>query len=196
MNIFRRIWMRLNLRNMRAGKHLPLKRLYLLRDPWQMESEREQFRFRKLNEIITAQFGKVDALLEIGCGEGHQTAHLQQVCKTIYGVDISGLAVARARERVPNARLYVHGLLSCPDTLNDGKPFDLVVASEVLYYLRDDELPAAAEKLRRLGRHCLVSYYEHEIARLDPYFAGMPGCQSQDIEYSGTRWRVRWWTNP
>lgn len=196
MNIFRRIWMRLHLRNIRKGQHLPLKRLYLLRDPWQMESDREQFRFRAMNDIITGQFGRLGTLLEMGCGEGHQTSHLQNVCKHIYGVDISGLAVARAKERVPQANLSVHDLLSCPETLNGGKAFDLVVASEVLYYLKDDEMPAAVAKLKRLGKNCLVSYYDREIERLDGYFAPIPGCQSKDLEFSGTKWRVRWWTNP
>jgi len=196
MKIFRRIWMRLNLRNMREGKHLPLKRLYLLRDPWQMESDREQYRFQAINEIIVSQFGKVGTLLEIGCGEGHQTSHLQQVSDRIYGVDISGLAVARARERVPQAILSVHDLLTCPETLNGGAPFDLVVASEVLYYLQDAEMPAAVAKLKRLGKRCLVSYYDREIDRLDGHFAAIPGCQCKDLEFSGTKWRVRWWTTP
>lgn len=194
MNFLRRFWMRLNLRNIRAGKHAPLKRLYLLRDPWQMESEREQYRFAEINRIITRNFGKIGTLLEVGCGEGHQTRHLQNVCEMIYGMDISALAVRRAQERVPQARLSVNDLLSYPEPADGGR-FDLVVASEVLYYIKDAEMPAALEKLRKLGVNCLVSYYGREVERLDPYFAGIPNCRSEDMEFDGTTWRVRWWTN-
>jgi hypothetical protein len=40
-----------------------LKALYLVRDPWGMESPSETFRFSETNRLIGDQFGPVDRLL-------------------------------------------------------------------------------------------------------------------------------------
>lgn len=191
--LFRRLWMYLNLRGIRLGRYAYLKRLYLIRDPWHMQSGKEQHRFNRINEIIIERFGKLDSVLEIGCGEGHQTEYLKNICQEIYGIDVSDLAVRRAKKRFPEAHLFVNDLLSYSGK-PDGKRFDLVVASEVLYYIHD--LPAAIKKLNSLGRHCLISYYELEIERLDSYLNDLPvDYESKVLSYEGASWKVVCWTN-
>jgi len=58
------------------------------------------------------QFGRVSSLLEIGCGEGHQSAQLQLVCDRLTGLDVSGRAVKRARGRCPGGEFLVGDVFS------------------------------------------------------------------------------------
>jgi hypothetical protein len=53
-----------------------LKALYLVRDPWGMESPSETFRFSETNRLIGDQFGPANRLLELGCSEGYQSVWL------------------------------------------------------------------------------------------------------------------------
>jgi len=159
-------------------------------DPWQMESPLERHRFEETNRIIEAEIGRSATLLEIGCGEGHQTAHLVRVADAVHGVDVSEIAVARARAAVPNATFGVADLLTCPQ-LAGGVQYDLVIACEVLYYIQD--VPAALRALNALGRRRLVSYFQGEATRLDGYFSGVPGLRSHVIARDGTAWKIVWW---
>jgi len=80
-----------------------LDTLYMLEDPWHMDSAREQARFAWTNGIISAHFPRLDTLLEVGCGEGHQSLHLSQLCGRLYAIDVSRRALRRASRRCPNA---------------------------------------------------------------------------------------------
>jgi SAM-dependent methyltransferase len=189
----RAFWMRCMLRRTRYGdRHRAFELLYALRDPWQMKSARETHRFEAVNRIIEEEIGRSGTLLEIGCGEGHQTAYLVDVADCVQGVDISELAIARARRSVKNAKFDVADLFSCP-RLAGGKKYDLVVACEILYYIRDVE--AAIATLNALGRRCLVTYFQGEIPRLDGFLRRVPHTRSRMIGYEGTGWKVVWWSS-
>jgi cyclopropane fatty-acyl-phospholipid synthase-like methyltransferase len=69
--------------------------------------------------------------LELGCSIGVLTARLAERCEELVAIDTSATAVARARARVGTAADV--RIATLPDDLPEG-PFDLVVASEVLYY--------------------------------------------------------------
>ena len=56
-----------------------LRLLYKVGDPWNMDSEKEKFRFRETNRVILSHLGKINRLLEIGSGEGHQTVHFAKI---------------------------------------------------------------------------------------------------------------------
>jgi SAM-dependent methyltransferase len=71
--------------------------------------------------------------LELGCAVGTFTELLASRCERVLAVDISHTAIERATERLAhlsNVRCEVRVL---PADLPNG-PFDLVVASDVLYY--------------------------------------------------------------
>lgn len=166
--------------------------LYMLPDPYCFRSGREQARFERTAEIVKANFGELGSILEAGCGEGHQSVHLAGLCRRLVGFDLSGSAIARARRRLPGADLRVQdfeGFLG-----GRPEPFDLVCACELLYYLPDPR--AALERLSRLGRACLVSYYRDAMPSLDPICLGMPSASSATIEHGKSLWRVVWWRNP
>jgi SAM-dependent methyltransferase len=165
-------------------------RLYLVRDPWSLNCDRERFRFRETNRLIIENFGHPHSLLEIGCGEGRQTSELQQVCDRLYGIDVSRRALRRAERRCPQATFAVGNAYGLSPFVQAPR-FDLVTACEVLYYMAD--VPRAVKRLSELGRACLVSYYDgaHEV--LDKYIKNIPGVRLEIVSYEDTSWKLAWW---
>lgn len=74
--------------------------------------------------------------LELGCATGVLTAALTERADRVLGTDISEAPLLRARLRAPSARFVCAAL---PDEWPDGR-FDLVVLSEIGYYLAPADL--------------------------------------------------------
>ena len=189
----RRLWMKYAMKGVAgADAHERLDRAYVVEDPWNMESELEESRFRWTNELILSRFGPLESLLEIGCGEGHQTRHLRNVARHVYGIDVSARAVARARSRVPTAQFAVAKL----DAQPWGGPaarYDLVTACEVLYYVSDIE--ATVERMSRLGRHCLVTVFAPAGPRVWPALRERMADRRDWHCCGSTVWLAGWWSN-
>lgn len=82
------------------------------------------------------------AVLDVGCGEGLLAQRLSRPpLEAYYGVDISQLAIQRAREAgIANARFEVgEARTYAPD-----RRFDVIVFNEMLYYLDDPKGVVAA----------------------------------------------------
>ena len=86
-------------------------------------------------------------LLDFGCGEGDFAHRIRAHCAGVCGIDVSGRAIAAARERFPDMRFTVadEGRLPYPD-----HSFDTVCALDVLEHILDVE--TALEELRRVTR--------------------------------------------
>lgn len=191
VNFLKLIWLRVQQRGtLYASKNEQFDKLYQVSDPWRMGSELEQFRFQETNRIIEQELGTMGTLLEIGCGEGHQTEHLSRLCGQHYGFDVSKTAVDRARQRCPGARLSVADIFSYSPEV---KKFDLVVACEVLYYIKD--VPAALERMSELGSHCLVTYFQSGPCVLDAFFNDIEGAETRVIKVGDTSWKIVWWSS-
>ena len=189
----RRYWVRVNLRGVHySDRYRSLNAVYRVPDPWGMESERERTRFERTNNLIIDNIGQVGTLLEVGCGEGHQSKYLIRVCKQLYGIDVSGRAIERARNRCPEGRFYV-GSLSNAQCMSEVKRFDLAVACEVLYYVKD--VPATLRQLSACSDWCLITYYDKQAYRLDPYVIENRNAHSTTIRYGIVTWTVVWWKN-
>jgi SAM-dependent methyltransferase len=186
-------WVRLALRQVHyADRADKLDRLYRVADPWQMHSAKEQARFAWTNEIISSRWPSLDSVLEIGCGEGHQSQHLVKLCRRLYGLDVSARAVRRARRRCPDGKFiagdaFTLGFAEMPPRV------DLVVACEVLYYVQD--IPRFIERTSQLGRDCLVTYYQGQSETLEPHFAALADCGREHFRFDGVEWTARWWHN-
>lgn len=165
-------------------------RLYLVRDPWSLSCERERFRFRETNRLILENFGHPNSLLEVGCGEGLQSSELQKVCDRLYGIDVSGRAVGRARRRCPRATFAVADMYGLPETMSLTR-FDLVTACEVLYYITD--VAAALKRISELGRACLISYCDGAPEGLGKHVEKMSGVQLETVSYENVSWTLAWW---
>lgn len=101
-------------------------------DPFNYEhSEYERLRFNALLETIKRlNFEKV---LEAGCAEGHFTARLVHCAKEVTALDISPVALERVQKRAPEAHFIKADLLRWKPPLKER--YDLIVLSDVLYYL-------------------------------------------------------------
>jgi SAM-dependent methyltransferase len=167
-----------------------MSRLYRMRDPWDLNSPREQFRFeetaRVIRETIGDHFGSV---LEIGCGEGLQTKSLSTLSDRIVGIDRSSHAINRARAQgIPNATFEVGDLMS----FGSKDFFSLVTACELMYYF--ENLEDVYQSLSRLGQTTVVTYYQGAFDRLDPFFSKKP-VKFETIHGVSSEWRVVWWRN-
>lgn len=190
----RSLWKRLMLRNTAfTGSYGKLKKLYSLEDPWDMASEREQHRFVRTNELLAQIAECYDTVLELGCGEGHQTRHLRALAGRLYGIELSERAVERARARCPDATLFAGGLEDVPELLPDVR-FDLLVACEVLYYVRelDGILPALQARTRRL----FVSNYLPRSEVIRHHFQGDGWRQLDTLTHGETVWECFLWESP
>jgi len=102
-------------------------------DPWQYDvAPYEQVRFAR---TIAALGGRrFHHGLEIACAAGVLTERLAQCCDHLIAVDASRAALAHARRRLQRWPHVDIRLARMPDDLPGGR-FDLIMLSDVLYYL-------------------------------------------------------------
>ena len=171
-----------------------LETAYAAGDPWRMTSRREQHRFSETNRILLTQViapaTKVGSILEIGCGEGHQSEHLRLLCDRLTGIDVVGSAIARARVRVPDAELIL-GELDAQPWIDERGRFDLVTGFEVIYYFRD--VPRVLETMSRLGRACMVTYHGPAVPLLEQPLSRLPLAGTARIRHGDVEWHAAWW---
>jgi SAM-dependent methyltransferase len=188
---FGRTWRRLMLRGATYGSaHGRLRLLYLLRDPWGMETPREGARFLRTLEILQRVRPRYDSILECGCGEGHQTAYLRRLTHRLTAVDISPVAIERARLRCPDVHFQVLAIEELNKTLYQ-KHFQMVVACEVLYYVRDPV--SVITQLQSLGDYLFVTNFSERSGPMKDVFAAKGWCRLEDIVVNGVRWECHLW---
>ena len=113
-------------------------------DPWRYEtSDYERRKYdRTLREVPEA----IGRALEIGCSIGVFTEMLSGCCREVVAIDFSSVAVKRARERTRD----LPGVTVERADLREGLPggtFELIVCSEVLYYLGPADVRASLERI-------------------------------------------------
>lgn len=189
----RRTWMNYALRGVSgADNHDGLDLAYRIADPWNMESDLERYRFERTNAIVEKQFPHIRSILEVGCGEGHQSEYLQRLCDELYGVDVSATAIERARRRLPRAGFAVGDVFAQPWGRERAR-FDLVVACEVLYYVAD--IRRTVDEISHLGKACLVTLFAPAIRRVGPFVENIPGVKKDWFGAAGAQWVVAYWRN-
>jgi 2-polyprenyl-3-methyl-5-hydroxy-6-metoxy-1,4-benzoquinol methylase len=174
----------------RRREQAPFNRLYLVRDPWSLNCEREKFRFAETNRIILENFGHIGSLLEVGCGEGLQSNELLRICNHLHGIDVSSRAIRRARRQCPEATFEVGDIFGLSGTV-PASGFDLVTACEVLYYTPD--VATVLKRVSDLGRACLISYYNGAQEILNQHVGQIPGAQLTTITQQEYSWTIAWW---
>lgn len=188
----RRAWMKYALRTVRQNDaHDRLDLAYKMPDPWHMASAQEQARFAETNAVIARELGEhFGSLLEIGCGEGHQTEHLATLAARVTGLDVSATAIERARRRLPDAEFAVGDVHAQPWAEERGR-FDLVTACEVIYYMSD--MPRFLRTMDRLGHACLVTYFAPAARKVAVHVDAMPGVEQSSFRYGDVEWIAAWW---
>ena len=113
-------------------------------DPWEFRtSPYEHAKFAATAAALSRP--RYRSALELGCGNGELARRLAPRCDAYCGLDAVGAALDAARAAVPGAT-FVRGFLPC--ALPDGD-HDLIMLSEVLYFLDAAGIDALAEQIDR-----------------------------------------------
>lgn len=114
-------------------------------DPWNYTHSRFE---RVKREVLLRACGpyKHGRVLELGCAIGETTRGLARLSLRLTAVDASPTALNEAARRAPrDQRIQFHRAV-LPGQMPRG-PFDLIVVSELVYYLRHHHLQALADRL-------------------------------------------------
>lgn len=119
-------------------------------DPWGLETsayERAKYD-ATLAALPRERYGSA---LEVGCSIGVLTERLAERCDALLALDVSAVPIARARERLA-ASPWADRVRFVRAEVPGGWPrgsYDLIVLSEVLYFLEPDEVEAVADLCAR-----------------------------------------------
>ena len=118
----------------REGRKTYWEALYRTPDPMAYGSAYEQLKYQRTLSLLPP--GMVDRALEVACSEGMFTCLLAPRVRQLTAADISETALARARQR---GAQFGNIDYRCMDFFDEDLPgnLDLLVCSEVLYYLAD-----------------------------------------------------------
>lgn len=123
------------------------ERLYAAKpDPWDFETspyEQEKYT-HTLAGLTEARYAQA---LEVGCSIGVLTARLAERCDCLLAVDAAQNALEAARTRCRGLSQVTFAAAYIPTDWPDG-PFDLILLSEVLYYLSREDLRDVADHIR------------------------------------------------
>ena len=119
-------------------------------DPWGFEtSPYERKKYERTLNVLKGRQQAYRTALEVGCSIGVFTTMLARLCDELWAVDVSERAVAAARERLacfPHVRIERRRL---PEETPE-VPFDLIVASEILYYWPKEVMLAALRRFEEI----------------------------------------------
>ncbi|MFW1841103.1 class I SAM-dependent methyltransferase, partial [Acinetobacter gyllenbergii] len=104
-------------------------------------------------------------VLEIGCSNGHLSVHLAKRAAHLLCIDVSEHAVHLATQRLQSFEHVTVENRKIPEELYEQK-FDLIVISEVAYYLTCDELDEFIKKLKHALKpegEILCCHWRHDI---------------------------------
>ncbi len=119
-------------------------------DPWSFEtSDYERRKYAATLAALSKQ--RYRSAFEIGCSIGVLTQQLADRCDQLLAVDASELPLAKARQRLANRPTVRLEQMAIPVDFPKG-PFDLILVSEVGYYLSLDDLTIA--------RQCMIDSLE------------------------------------
>jgi SAM-dependent methyltransferase len=114
-------------------------------DPWNYTHSRFE---RVKREVLLRACGpsKHGRVLELGCAIGETTRGLARLSLHLVAVDASPTALNEAARRAPrNGRIHFRRAI-LPGQMPRG-PFDLIIVSELVYYLRSHHLKPLADRI-------------------------------------------------
>ena len=117
-------------------------------DPWNYASSPFE-RFKRRVLIHACGLTKHGRVLELGCANGETTRALTRISLRLSAVDGSVTAIAAAKARLAGNTHVSFSCVTVPEEMPRG-PFDLIVVSELAYYLPE-------HRLFLLGRRILAT---------------------------------------
>ncbi|HJW01206.1 MAG TPA: bifunctional PIG-L family deacetylase/class I SAM-dependent methyltransferase [Arthrobacter sp.] len=134
-------------------------------DPWNYTTSWYERRKRALTLAALPQ-DHYQSGLEVGCSIGTLTVELADRCASLLAVDASSTALEQAAERLAPFPAVKTRQLTLPGSWPDGT-FDLVVVSEVGYYLAPAEFGLLLERIEESmapGGTLLLCHWRHPVA--------------------------------
>jgi cyclopropane fatty-acyl-phospholipid synthase-like methyltransferase len=116
-------------------------------DPWHFRNsayEREKYRAT----IAALPPRRFRSALEIGCSIGELTRLLAKRCDAVHGLDIAAAPLETARQRCDDLYQVRFSQMAVPGQWPIGQ-YDLIVLSEVLYFLSAADIAATAARVRQ-----------------------------------------------
>jgi SAM-dependent methyltransferase len=153
-------------------------------DPWSLRTRWYEQRKYALTTAVLPRRRYADAV-EVGCSVGELTAALAQRCDRLTAWDVSAAAVEQTRQRtagLPGVRVEQRGI-----PVDPLPPCDLVVLSEVLYYLDPGDLRAAVATVRaavRPGGTVLAVHWRHPVADYPQTGDAVHAVLRQELDFS------------
>lgn len=133
-------------------------------DPWDYTTSWYEHRKRALT-LAALPARSFTAGLEIGCSIGTLSVHLAERCESFLAVDASSAALAHAARRLAHLPAARTRHLTVPQDWPEGA-FDLIVVSEVGYYLAPGELAALFDRVEAAllpGGTLALCHWRHPI---------------------------------
>ncbi|KIG10833.1 SAM-dependent methyltransferase [Caballeronia concitans] len=120
-------------------------------DPWRY---RTSWYERRKRDLVLASLSRerYESAFEPACSNGELSAMIARRCSRLRACDVSEAAVRGARERLGDAPNVTLEQRAVPDEWPDDARFDLIVVSELAYYLS----PEATARLAQRAWHSLA----------------------------------------
>jgi LmbE family N-acetylglucosaminyl deacetylase/SAM-dependent methyltransferase len=134
-------------------------------DPWLYTTRWYERRKRSLTLAVLPR-ESYESGLEIGCSIGTLTAELAGRCASLLAIDASSTALKLAAERLAPFPGVATRQLTLPAEWPEGR-YDLIVVSEVGYYLAPSELEQLLERIQSSmtpGGTLLLCHWRHPIS--------------------------------
>ncbi|WP_223162249.1 SAM-dependent methyltransferase [Salinicola halimionae] len=138
-------------------------------DPWHYDASWYEQRKRALTLAMLTR-ARYRRALEPGCSVGALSAELAPRCDELLCWDVSASAVAHARRRLtpwPHVRIEQHELSNTPSEALPTETFDLIVFSELGYYLEPAALQATIRGLKQAlheSGELVACHWRHPLA--------------------------------
>ncbi len=134
-------------------------------DPWRFAtSDYEREKYAATLAALPAD--TFESALEIGCSIGVFTAQLAHHCRTLLALDVAPTALAQARQRCAAQKHVTFERMRVPAEWPHGS-FDLILLSEVVYYLDRNDVAALSARVRGAARPNAVIILVHWLGLTD-----------------------------
>ena len=128
-------------------------------DPWRFATS--AYEREKYGATLAALPARIGSAFEVGCSIGVLTRRLAERCERLLAIDVSEAALAEARRRCAGRANVTMTRMQIPREWPIER-FDVILFSEVLYYLSSDDRACAAAQARSSmvpGGHALLVHY-------------------------------------